>query len=323
LNKPEAFTITLQTSNVQWRCASNETLLQSAERQGLALPSSCRNGTCRTCLVHTQSTEHAYSLAWPGLSLEEKRQGDTLCCVALPKEDVCIEDQHFSPEVYAQAFHLVAQDPSFLVLNKPSGLLSVPGRGPLKSDCLSSRVQHKFPTALIVHRLDQATSGLLLMALGPEAQKGLNQMFSTGQVHKRYMAKVQGALPVSSSWQLIDAPIYADWPLRPLRVVDAKGKASQTRYRCLQSDNKHSLLEIEPLSGRTHQIRVHLSHIGHPILGDQLYAPEDVANESTRLLLHAQSLRFVHPLTLEPFELDSPCPLDFYPNDSQSGPAPK
>ncbi len=283
-------------------------------RQGIELPSSCRNGTCRTCLVHTPSTQYAYAVEWPGLSLEEKLHGDTLCCVALPQGDVCIEDAHLSKEVYAKAFHLLAHDPSFLVLDKPSGLLSVPGRGPLKSDCLSSRVLEKYPDAYIVHRLDQATSGLLLMALGQEAQKHLNQMFSCGQIHKRYMAKVQGTLPVSSSWQLIDAPIYADWPLRPMRVVNPKGKASQTRYRCIQSNHKHSLLEIEPLSGRTHQIRVHLSHIGHPILGDGLYAPEDVVNQSTRLLLHAQTLRFVHPFTLKPFEIQSSCPQDFYPD---------
>ena len=314
MNKPESFTITLESSKVQWQCAKDETLLHSAERQGIALPSSCRNGTCRTCLLHTKSTQFAYALEWPGLTLEEKLQGDTLSCVALPQSDVCIEDQSFSPEVYAQAFHLLAQDPLFLVLNKPSGLLSVPGRGPLKSDCLSSRVQQKYPLAQIVHRLDQATSGLILMALGQEAQKHLNHLFSTGQIHKRYMAKVQGTLPISSTWQLIDAPIYADWPLRPKRVVDPRGKASQTRYRCIQSNDKHSLLEIEPLSGRTHQIRVHLSYIGHPILGDALYAPKHVVSASTRLLLHAQALRFVHPLTLEPFEVQSACPKDFYPD---------
>lgn len=309
--KPELHTIAFEDNTLQWTCSEDETLLASAERQGIDLPSSCRNGTCRTCLIKTHTSDYTYVVDWPGLGLDEKSLGYTLCCVAKPQGNVTIVDSNLSKDACAQAFQVVFEDTMFIALNKPSGLLSVPGRGELKSDCLSSRVQKKYLNAQIVHRLDQATSGLLIMALGQDHQRCLNKLFALGLIRKTYIAQVQGSLPMTSTWSLIDAPIYADWSERPKRVVDPRGKPSLTRYRCIQSNAQESLLEVEPLSGRTHQIRVHLSHIGYPILGDRLYAPHDTLERSTRLLLHAYQLRFIHPKVHEDVFIQSDCPKEF------------
>ena len=194
---------------------------------------------------------------------------------------------------------LLYQDEALLVLNKPTGLLSVPGRGQDKQDCLSARVQAHFPEALVVHRLDMATSGLLLMARGARAQRDLNAAFARRLIHKRYMAVVAGLLPVDAAWQNIDLPILADWPLRPLRTIHPQGQASQTRWRCVAQDAsaQTSRLELEPLTGRSHQLRVHLQALGHPILGDTLYAPPAIRAQAPRLLLHACALGLAHPDT--------------------------
>jgi len=206
---------------------------------------------------------------------------------------------------------LLYQDDALLVLNKPSGLLSVPGRGADKQDCLSARVQSQFPDALVVHRLDMATSGLLLMARGIDAQRSINHAFAHGLVEKRYVAQVSGLLEPDGIWRTIDLPISVDWPRRPLRVIDAAGKASQTRWRCVAHDtqNQSSRVELEPLTGRSHQLRVHMQAIGHPILGDALYAPPEVQALAPRLLLHACALSLVHPLSGRPLHWD--CPADF------------
>jgi tRNA pseudouridine32 synthase/23S rRNA pseudouridine746 synthase len=199
----------------------------------------------------------------------------------------------------------IHEDEHLLVLEKPSGLLSVPGRGPDKQDCLSKRVQDRCPEALIVHRLDQDTSGLLLMAKGIEAQRRLSKLFETRQVKKRYVAVVAGlpeqtqsaTPPDEDGWRTIDGPILLDWERRPLHIIHADGKASRSRWRTLETSDSASLIELEPVTGRTHQLRVHLQSIGHPMLGDSLYAPSDIKALSPRLLLHAQELAFVHPFT--------------------------
>ncbi|MEO5658559.1 MAG: pseudouridine synthase [Polaromonas sp.] len=196
-------------------------------------------------------------------------------------------------------------DEHLLVLSKPSGLLAVPGRGEDKQDCLSRRVQAQahYPDALIVHRLDMATSGLMLMARGLVMQRALSQLFERREVHKRYLAVVAGQLapaPGPDGWGLIDLPIVVDWPRRPLRIIDAeRGKPSQTRWRSVSFDAaaNSTRVELEPLTGRSHQLRVHLLALGHPILGDALYAPEAVQARAPRLLLHASALRFVHPVS--------------------------
>ena len=219
----------------------------------------------------------------------------------------------YSPVSQSQSFELLHHDDALLVLNKPSGLLSVPGRGEDKQDCLSARVQAEFSDALVVHRLDMATSGLLLMARGLSAQKKLNAAFENRQIQKRYVACVAGHLPMDPQWQTIDLPILVDWPNRPLRTIHPQGQASVTRWRCIANAipalKGTSRLELEPLTGRSHQLRVHLQALGHPIAGDRLYAPTDVQALAPRLLLHACALTFPHPLSGE--TLTWHCPADF------------
>ena len=204
-------------------------------------------------------------------------------------------------------------DDFLLVFDKPSGLLSVPGRGADKQDCLASRVQARYPDALIVHRLDMSTSGLMVMARGAAAQRELSKAFAARTVKKRYVAVVAGRLEAPpQGWDVIDLPIIVDWPNRPLRIVDYQlGKPSLTRWRVLENDGAGggSRVELEPVTGRSHQLRVHLRELGHPILGDALYAPPDVQALSARLLLHAWSLRFVHPLTGEALTFESAAPF--------------
>ena len=190
-------------------------------------------------------------------------------------------------------------DLDLLVVNKPSGLLSVPGKGPDKQDCVWTRLQVLHPSALVVHRLDQATSGLMVFALNAPTQRALSMAFEARLVDKQYLAWVEGVLPVSDDWQTIDLPILLDWPNRPVRIIDASGKPSVTRWRCVQQHATlpGSLLELQPQTGRTHQLRVHLNAIGHPIWGDALYAPPEVLARAPRLLLHAQMLALTHPVT--------------------------
>ncbi|MFM6989848.1 MAG: RluA family pseudouridine synthase [Rhodoferax sp.] len=207
-----------------------------------------------------------------------------------------------------QGIAVIHRDDALLVLNKPPGMLSVPGRGEDKQDCLSARVQARFPDALVVHRLDMATSGLLIMARGMDAQRALSAAFERRQVHKRYLAVVAGLLPVSADWQTIDLPILVDWPNRPLRTIHPEGQASQTRWRCVAQDlaRGSSRVELEPLTGRSHQLRVHLQALGHPILGDALYAPEPVQAMAPRLLLHACALGLAHPESGQALHWDCP-----------------
>ena len=192
------------------------------------------------------------------------------------------------------------QDADLLVLAKPAGLLCVPGRGPDKQDCLSARAQQLWPGALVVHRLDMATSGLVLMARHIDMQRALSQAFAERKVEKRYLAVVQGcmAAPPEGAWGDITLPIAADWERRPLRVVDAlHGKPSHTRWRILGHDAAAGTTRVElaPVTGRTHQLRVHMAALGHPILGDALYADATTAARTPRLLLHATRLAFEHP----------------------------
>lgn len=193
---------------------------------------------------------------------------------------------------------VVHADAACVVVVKPAGLLSVPGRGEHLSDCAAARVQARFGDALIVHRLDMATSGLLLFARGVAAQRVLSVAFAQRQVHKRYVAVVDGLVEPDTGE--IDLPLIADWPNRPLQKVDRDhGKPSLTRYRVLARDTAAhtSRLDLEPVTGRAHQLRVHLQGIGHTILGDALYAAPSVQARAARLLLHASELRFMHPVS--------------------------
>lgn len=196
---------------------------------------------------------------------------------------------------------VVFVDDAIVVLDKPPALLSVPGRGPDKQDCLSARVQRRYADALTVHRLDMATSGLIVMARGALAQRTLSDAFANRMVLKRYEAVVHGRVPFDTiGWQTIDLPIAVDWPNRPRRTIDRiSGKASVTRLQVSHYDSTENVTHVvlEPLTGRTHQLRVHMQAIGHPILGDPLYAPPEVQALSDRLLLHASDLTFAHPVT--------------------------
>ena len=207
----------------------------------------------------------------------------------------------------ATGFETIYADAHLLVLNKPAGLLSVPGKGDDKQDCLSSRVQKSYPDALIVHRLDMATSGLMLMGRGAVMQTALSKLFATRAIHKRYVAVVDGLMDAKEEWQLIDLPIALDWPNRPLRIIHADGKPSHTRWRALHcnADANTTRVELEPITGRSHQLRVHLKALGHPILGDALYAPAGVQAKATRLLLHAFELRFLHPANNAPMVFEN------------------
>lgn len=198
----------------------------------------------------------------------------------------------------------------FIVVAKPSGLLAVPGRGEHLHDCVASRAQALYPDALVVHRLDMSTSGLMLLARGPEAQRRLSRQFAQREVGKTYVAVVHGRIRQDQGE--IDLPLTADWPARPKQKVDVEdGKPSLTRYRVLDVDETGDTtrLELTPVTGRSHQLRVHLLAIGHPILGDALYAPPPVQAMAPRLLLHAQTLRFAHPLTHEPLHFEHAAPF--------------
>ena len=199
-------------------------------------------------------------------------------------------------------------DDDCLVVDKPSGLLSVPGRGAHLQDCLATRVQASFGDALVVHRLDMATSGLMLFARGINAQRQLSRAFAQREVHKRYVAVVHGRIDAEQGE--IDLPLIADWPNRPLQKVDREhGKPSLTRWRVIDAQADRTRLELEPVTGRAHQLRVHLLAIGHPILGDALYAPPEVRAASDRLMLHAARLRFAHPASGEEMTVESAVPF--------------
>ena len=198
----------------------------------------------------------------------------------------------------ASGFKLIHADRSLLVVNKPHRLLSVPGRGEDKQDCLIRRVQEEFPDALIVHRLDFDTSGVIVLARGKDMHRRLSMLFQDRQVDKRYVALINGRLQPESGE--VALPLIVDWPNRPLHKVDFEiGKPSLTRYRTLSYDEALDCTRVElvPETGRTHQLRVHMQALGHPILGDPLYACPASKLKADRLLLHAEFLAFAHPIT--------------------------
>lgn len=192
---------------------------------------------------------------------------------------------------------ILYKDDDLIALNKPSGLLSVPGRGESKQDCLISRLQLEFPQALVIHRLDMPTSGILLFALNKEMQKRMGMLFEKKKIYKEYIAKVHGILGEKKG--IINQPLITDWINRPRQKIDYKtGKPSQTKYTLLSTDNKNnSLVMLQPITGRSHQLRVHMSSLGHAILGDELYGTSQTRNASQRLLLHAQKIEFIHPIS--------------------------
>jgi tRNA pseudouridine32 synthase / 23S rRNA pseudouridine746 synthase len=189
-------------------------------------------------------------------------------------------------------------DGAWIIVDKPAGLPSVPGRAEGLQDCASARVQAVHGDARVVHRLDMATSGLLLMARGPECQRILSDAFAKRRVDKRYVAVVAGILAQDTGE--VDLPLAADWPHRPRQKVDPiHGKPSLTRWQVLSRGADQTRVALMPQTGRSHQLRVHLAALGHPILGDSLYAPPHLVAGTSRLWLHAESLVLAHPITGE------------------------
>ncbi|MEJ6399192.1 RluA family pseudouridine synthase [Yoonia sp. 208BN28-4] len=184
-------------------------------------------------------------------------------------------------------------DHEVLLVDKPSGLLSVPGKGEHLSDCLISRVQAVFPQALLVHRLDRDTSGVMVFALTPHAQRHLGLQFEKRQTQKTYVARVWGEMADQTG--TVDLPLIVDWPNRPRQMVCHKtGKQAVTDWRVLRARNGESRVRLKPKTGRSHQLRVHMLALGHPILGDPFYAT-GAARDYPRLMLHSESLQFRHP----------------------------
>lgn len=203
---------------------------------------------------------------------------------------------------------IVYQDNDLVVLNKSSGILSVPGRLPEHQDCLQNRVARVLPSATIVHRLDMATSGLIVMALNKPSHVAISRQFEKRQVQKSYIARVYGQ--VQKPQGEIDLPLICDWPNRPKQKVDfEQGKKALTHYRVLSHETQSTLLALTPVTGRSHQLRVHMLSLGHPILGDRLYAHEQALAASERLNLHAQMLTISHPVTDQALVFHVSCPF--------------
>ena len=209
-----------------------------------------------------------------------------------------------------ESINVLYLDDDLLLVEKPAGLLSVPGRGDDKQDSLISRVQLTFSDALIVHRLDMATSGIMVIARNKEAHRQLSRLFSERNIEKTYCAVVEGIIDADSG--RIDFPIMADWPNRPKQMVaPLMGKPSITYFKVLSRDLNSGItrVELKPETGRTHQLRVHLEFIGHAILGDRLYANPETQQRSERLLLHANELSFEHPITHQILRYSSSIPF--------------
>ena len=201
-----------------------------------------------------------------------------------------MSDDYAPPQDPLDVIHA---DHEVLAVNKPSGLLSVPGKGAHLSDCLLARVQSAFPEALLVHRLDRDTSGVMVFALTPHAQRHLGLQFEKRQTKKVYVARVWGHLEPKEG--TVNLPLIVDWPNRPLQKVDhSEGREAVTDWRVLRSSESETRVRLMPKTGRSHQLRVHMAELGHPILGDPFYASGE-ALEYERLMLHAESLGIRHP----------------------------
>lgn len=208
----------------------------------------------------------------------------------------------------ANLLDILFEDDQLLVVNKPAELLSVAGRGPANQDSIHTRAQAMYPQALVVHRLDCATSGVMLLAKTKAAQSALSRQFQQRQTAKEYQAITWGDCPAESGE--INLPLIADWPNRPKqKICHEQGKPSLTRYQLLEQDGQRNRLRLIPVTGRSHQLRVHSMALGMPILGDRFYAPEHVIAMSERLLLHAHQLTFQHPADARSITCTAPLPF--------------
>lgn len=200
---------------------------------------------------------------------------------------------------------IIYSDAAFLAVNKPTHLLSVPGRGPDKQDCLYHRVLERFPDALMVHRLDMDTSGLVLFARSPEAQRNLSLLFEKREISKTYVALIEGVMEQDEG--MVDYPMRKDMEQRlpPKHLIDCvRGKKAVTEWRVQERGETTTRVALFPKTGRSHQLRVHMQSIGHPIVGDPIYG-----HPAGRLMLHAELLSFPHPMTGEPIRLECPAPF--------------
>jgi tRNA pseudouridine32 synthase/23S rRNA pseudouridine746 synthase len=204
---------------------------------------------------------------------------------------------------------IIHHDQDIVVLNKPSGLLSVPGREAWHKDSLAMRILRVWPTACVVHRLDMATSGIIILALQKSAQSHMGRQFQQKQIDKTYFARVEGIVEADSG--LIDLPLRCDWENRPRQIVDfEQGKSSQTQWEVVKREKQTTLVKLTPLTGRTHQLRVHMQQIGHPIVGDEFYATALGKRLSPqRLALHAASITLTHPSSELRVTFDCPPPF--------------
>ena len=201
-----------------------------------------------------------------------------------------VSSDYTPPDTPLDILHM---DAELLVVNKPAGLLSVPGKGPELADCLMSRLQEAFPDALLVHRLDRDTSGVMIFALTAHAQRHLGLQFEKRQTRKTYVARVAGR--VAEKTGTVDLPLIVDWENRPRQMVDLEnGRAAQTDWRVLRQSDEETRIRLFPKTGRSHQLRVHMLALGHPILGDPLYA-SGAALDHPRMMLHSEELRLKHP----------------------------
>ena len=206
---------------------------------------------------------------------------------------------------------LLFHDDDVIVVNKPSGLLSVPGKAPEHRDSLITRIQRVYPDARIVHRLDMATSGVMVVAQHKDSHRQLSRQFELRQTAKRYFARIAG-VPAQSSGS-VDLPLICDWPNRPKQKVDFEsGKPALTHYKVVQQDATEALVALIPITGRSHQLRVHMLELGHPILGDRLYGTPSVIASAPRLQLHAETLSFTHPTSGKRMQFSAPLPFGHY-----------
>ncbi|MEO5806790.1 RluA family pseudouridine synthase [Devosia sp.] len=213
---------------------------------------------------------------------------------------------YFPPlEPYLNVVHV---DDDILVLDKPSGLLSVPGKDPSLWDCLEYRARKSYPTAGMCHRLDKDTSGILVMALNKRAHGKIGSQFEHRQSTKSYVARVWGEMEAENG--LVDLPLATDWENKPRQRVDPEnGRSSQTEWQVMEREPGITRVRLTPLTGRTHQLRVHMKAIGHVILGDVFYADAEPLAAADRLQLHAEKLGFTHPTTGEFVTFIAPCPF--------------
>ena len=214
------------------------------------------------------------------------------------------QSDHYCPPANT-GLTVIHVDDDLLVLDKPSGLLSVPGKGEHLSDCLMARAQAEYPQALLVHRLDRDTSGLIIFAMNPSAQRHLGLQFERRHLSKTYEAIVEGTVVEDAG--VIDLPIIVDWPNRPLQKIDHEtGRPALTRWRVMSRDNDTTRMRLDPETGRSHQLRLHMKELGHPIAGDTLYGNSTTAS---RLMLHARKLTLHHPTGGQIIQFEAPVPF--------------